>query len=180
MISLQKKKKKENHHTFPLVAYEIGMNVNITVQKSLSLKLSFQINSKYKRSASTELICSNPYFLLQPIAKKNISSTFSNFFDWGLATGKWNNNISYLSTLWDSTWSYPCRGRSKSTEVTWKSSCSLKWDWAIYGCRLEVISHPPWCGGPAKKRRREQSHWHISLPADMLINTSTRGELNQL
>lgn len=80
-LKKKKKKKSSSTLTFPLVAYEIGMNVNITVPKSLSLKLSFQINSEYKRSPSTELICSNPHFLLQPPVKKNISSTCSNFFD---------------------------------------------------------------------------------------------------
>lgn len=93
------RKKKKETHTFPLVAYEIVMNVNITVPKSLSLKLSFQINSEYERRTSTEVICSKPCFLLQPIAKKNISSTFSNSFDWGFSTGKQDKDISYLYAL---------------------------------------------------------------------------------
>lgn len=52
---------------------------------------------------------------------------------------------------------------SEISSAEWKSSCSLKWDWVIYGCKLErqqTFSVHLWCGAPAKKTKMEPSSVH--------------------
>lgn len=74
-----------------------------------------------------------------------------------------HRKVRQLSMHKGGTWSYRCR---VSRQVSWKSSCSLKWDWIIYGYKLEgqkpfLIHHSfPWSDATAKTRRMEQSLAH--------------------
>lgn len=167
----KKKKEKSPHHTFPLVAYEIGMNVNISMPESLLLKLSFQINSKCKRNASTELVCSNLYKTATNSEKEHLIH-FQQLFQERISHRKVRH---YLSIHWDDTRCYPCRGRSK---FSWSQMKKFLQSEVGLGHlqkqahRAEAISYSslvPLVWWPSQEEK-EKSHWQISPTADRYTN----------